>query len=420
MPQQLKTFLMSLKGRASFAGRSGVQKTVEKIINDVKRDGDSAVRKYSLKFDSVSIKSISIGRREIDASAKKAGKKFLKALQLSAKRIRVFHELQKEESWYFSEKNGILLGQLIRPVERVGVYVPGGTASYPSTVLMNVIPAQVAGVREIALTVPVSGTIDPHVAAAIKLLDIKEVYRIGGAQAIAAMAFGTKSIKKVDKIVGPGNIFVATAKKMVYGEVGIDMFAGPSEILIVADSSADPCFVAADLLSQAEHDELASVVLVTNSEKFARKVDQELTIQLKDLKRKNIAKKSIQKYGAMIITKNLTAAINIANLIAPEHLELMTREPARFLSKIRNAGAVFVGDYTPEPVGDYIAGPNHTLPTCGTARFSSPLGVYDFIKRTSLINLKKEGFLSLAKHIENFAEIEGLEAHRNSIRVRSG
>jgi histidinol dehydrogenase len=207
---------------------------------------------------------------------------------------------------------------------------------------------------------------------------------------------------------------------MVYGEVGIDMFAGPSEILIVADSSADPCFVAADLLSQAEHDELASVVLVTNSEKFARKVDQELTIQLKDLKRKNIAKKSIQKYGAMIITKNLTAAINIANLIAPEHLELMTREPARFLSKIRNAGAVFVGDYTPEPVGDYIAGPNHTLPTCGTARFSSPLGVYDFIKRTSLINLKKEGFLSLAKHIENFAEIEGLEAHRNSIRVRSG
>jgi histidinol dehydrogenase len=285
---------------------------------------------------------------------------------------------------------------------------------------MNVIPAQVAGVREIALTVPVSGTIDPHVAAAIKLLDIQEVYRIGGAQAIAAMAFGTKSIKKVDKIVGPGNIFVATAKKMVYGEVGIDMFAGPSEILIVADSSADPCFVAADLLSQAEHDELASVVLVTNSEKFARKVDQELTIQLKDLKRKNIAKKSIQKYGAMIITKNLAAAINIANLIAPEHLELMTREPARFLSKIRNAGAVFVGDYTPEPVGDYIAGPNHTLPTCGTARFSSPLGVYDFIKRTSLINLKKEGFLSLAKHIENFAEIEGLEAHRNSIRVRSG
>jgi histidinol dehydrogenase len=409
----------SLKERASLEGGGSVRKIVEKIVSDVKMDGDKAVRKYMKKFGPSPAKGLSIGRRELDSAAKKTGKKFLRALQLSAKRIRVFHELQKEESWYFSEKKGILLGQLIRPVERVGVYVPGGTASYPSTVLMNVIPAQVAGVREIALTVPVSGDIDPYVAAAIKLLGINEVYRVGGAQAIAAMAFGTKTIKKVDKIVGPGNIYVATAKKIVFGEVGIDMFAGPSEILIIADSYANPCFIAADLLSQAEHDELASAILVTNSETIANKVVQELNIQLKTLKRRTIAQKSLDTYGALIITKNLTAAVELANRIAPEHLEVMTREPARFLSRIKNAGAIFLGEWTPETVGDYSAGPNHTLPTCGTARFSSPLGVYDFIKRTSLINLKQEGFHFLAGHVENFADLEGLEAHGNSVRIRS-
>jgi histidinol dehydrogenase len=416
---ELQAFLRALRGRASLdSTRAGVQKVVEKIVSDVRKNGDSAVRKYTERFSKVRLKSLSVSMREIDSSAKKAEKDFLKALHLSAKRIRVFHELQKEESWYFTETKGILLGQIIRPIERVGVYVPGGTASYPSTVLMNVIPAQVAGVKEIAMCVPSSGTVDPQVAAAVKLLGMKEVYRIGGAQAIAAMAYGTKSVKKVDKIVGPGNIYVATAKKMVFGEVGIDMFAGPSEILIIADSTANPVFIAADLLSQAEHDEIASSILVTNSERLARNVVQELGLQLEDLRRKNIAQKSLNKYGAIIVTKSLDAAVDVANQVAPEHLEIMTATPARFLPKIKNAGAIFMGPWAPETMGDYAAGPNHTLPTCGTARFSSPLGVYDFIKRSSLINFKQEGFMSLANQVERFADIEGLEAHGNSVRVR--
>jgi histidinol dehydrogenase len=404
--KQLQRFMKSLHDRASFDGTQGsTRDVVEKIVRDVRKQGNGAVKRYS--------------KREIDASAKKAGKEFIKTLRLSARRIRAFHELQKEESWYFSEKKGILLGQLIRPVERVGVYVPGGTASYPSTVLMNVIPAQVAGVKEIALCVPASGTIDSQVAAAIQLLGIREVYRIGGAQAVAAMAYGTETIKKVDKIVGPGNIYVATAKKMVFGEVGIDMFAGPSEILIIADRSARPSFVAADLLSQAEHDELASSICVTNSEVLAREVVGEVGRQLSKLRRKGIAKRSLDRYGAVIITRSLTAAVDVANQVAPEHLEIMTRTPARFLPRIRNAGAVFMGEWSPETLGDYAAGPNHTLPTNGTARFSSPLGVYDFIKRTSLINFRKEGFLSLSGPVEHFADIEGLEAHGNSVRIRT-
>jgi histidinol dehydrogenase len=418
--QHLEKFLDVLDMRASQSeSRGDVRKIVEKIISDVRKNGDSAVRKYTEKFSSARLRSLSVSKREIETSAEKAGKDFLKVLNLSAKRIRVFHELQKEESWYFSENRGLLLGQLIRPVERVGVYVPGGKASYPSTVLMNVIPAQVADVREIALCVPSSGRIDPRVAAAIRLLGIKEVYRIGGAQAIAAMAYGTRTIRKVDKIVGPGNIYVSAAKKMVYGDVGIDMFAGPSEILIIADGSANPSFIAADMLSQAEHDEMASSVLITSSGSMAEKVNKELTLQLRGLERKNIARKSLERFGAIIITGGLDTAIGIANRIAPEHLEIMTREPARFLTKIRNAGAVFIGEWSPETIGDYTAGPNHTLPTCGTARFSSPLGVYDFVKRSSLISLKKEGFMSLARPAERFADIEGLQAHGNSIRVRS-
>lgn len=415
---QLKTFMRLLRGRASIYRKGSIQNMVEKIVNDVMRDGDKAVKKYTEKFDSIKLKRLSIDKREIEFSAKKAGKEFLKAMRLSARRIKAFHELQKEESWYFSE-NGIMLGHLIKPIERVGVYVPGGKASYPSTVLMNVIPAQVAGVKEILLCVPTSGgRIDSSVAAAIKLLGLKEVYRIGGAQAIAAMAYGTETVKKVDKIVGPGNIYVATAKKMVFGDVDIDMIAGPSEILIIADRTANPSFIAADLLSQAEHDEMALSILITNSESMAKRVSQELSLQLKNLKRKDIAKKSIDKYGAIIVTKNLNTAIDIANQIAPEHLEIMTKVPARFLPKIKNAGAIFLGEWTPETMGDYTAGPNHTLPTCGTARFSSPLGVYDFIKRSSLINFKKEGFMNLAKTAETFADTEGLEAHGNSIKIR--
>lgn len=418
---QIKTFMKSLGERTSLnTPKSSIQNVVEKIINDVKRGGDKAVKKYTEKFDSIKLKSLSIDKNEIDSSAKKAGKEFLKAMKLAAKRIRAFHELQKEESWYFSER-GMILGHIIRPIERVGVYVPGGKASYPSTVLMNVIPAQVAGVKEIALCVPTSGgKIDSPVAAAIKLLGLKEVHRIGGAQAIAAMAYGTETVKKVDKIVGPGNIYVATAKKMVFGDVDIDMIAGPSEILIIADNTANPSFVAADLLSQAEHDEMASSILITNSESLVKKVSQELSLQLKNLKRKDIAKKSIDKYGAIIITKSINTAIDIANQIAPEHLEIMTKVPAKLLPKIKNAGAIFLGEWTPETVGDYAAGPNHTLPTGGTARFSSPLGVYDFIKRSSLLNFKKQGFMNLAKTVKTFADTEGLEAHGNTVRVRSG
>jgi histidinol dehydrogenase len=415
----VQSFIDLLMKRASASiVEDGIQKTVRKIIADVKRHGDRAVKRYTEKFDSIKLKELSVSQKEIDASAGEAGKEFLKALRYAAQRIKKFHERQKEKSWGFSE-NGVTVGQIIRPLERVGVYVPGGKASYPSTVLMSVIPAQVAGVKEIAMCVPTpGGKINPYVASAIKLLKVKEVYRIGGAQAVAALAYGTETIKKVDKIAGPGNIFVAVAKRMVFGDVGIDMVAGPSEILIIADKTAEPSFIASDLLSQAEHDEMASSILITDSEGLAEKVKVELTKQLKNLKRKDIVKKSLRKYGSIIITKNLQNAADIANRIAPEHLEIMTQNPSRLLPKIKNAGAIFLGPWTPEPLGDYAAGPNHTLPTGGTARFSSPLGVYDFIKRTSLINATKEGFNRLAVAVETIADVEGLEAHGNTVRVR--
>lgn len=413
---QIDAFIKSMDSRTGT--KAGVENTVKKILNDVRKNGDKALRKYTEKFDSIRVENFLISKKEIESAANKADKKVVKALEFSARRINAFHERQREKSWSFSD-NGITLGQTIRPLERVGVYVPGGKASYPSSVLMNVIPAQVAGVKEIALCVPTpKGEINPYVMSAIKLLGVKEVYRIGGAQAIGAMACGTKTIKKVDKIVGPGNIYVATAKKLVFGVVDIDMTAGPSEILIIADGTANPSFIAADLLSQAEHDEMASSILVTTSESLAQKVSQELSYQLKGLKRKNIAKKSIDKYGAIIIVKNLQDAIVLANKISPEHLEIMTAQPAKLLPMIKNAGAIFLGQWSPEPLGDYSAGPNHTLPTGGTARFSSSLGVYDFIKRSSLLNFKKEGFMRLADVVETLSDIEGLEAHGNTIRVR--
>ncbi len=417
----VQSFIDLLKKRASCSiVEDNIQRTVRKIITDVKRQGDRAVKRYTEKFDSIKLKKLVISQNEINASAKEAGKEFLKALRYAAQRIKKFHERQKEKSWGFSE-NGITVGQIIRPLERVGVYVPGGKASYPSTVLMSVVPAQVAGVKEIAMCVPTpGGKINPYVASAIKLLKVKEVYRIGGAQAVAALAYGTETIRKVDKIAGPGNIFVAVAKRMVFGDVGIDMVAGPSEILIIADKTAEPSFIASDLLSQAEHDEMASSALITDSEDLAEKVKVELTKQLKNLKRKDIAKKSLRKYGSIIITGNLQNAADIANRIAPEHLEIMTQNPSRLLPGIKNAGAIFLGKWTPEPLGDYAAGPNHTLPTGGTARFSSPLGVYDFIKRTSLINASKIGFDRLAGTVTTLADIEGLEAHGNTVRVRRG
>lgn len=410
-------FLCSLKER-SLSPKGVIEERVRGILDDVRENGDKAVLKYTRAFDSFKIKGLRIDSKEISKHAGKADVRIINALKLSAKRIKVFHELQKDKSWSFS-KDGAQLGQLIKPIERVGVYVPGGKASYPSTVLMNIIPAQVAGVKEIALCVPTpKGEINPYVMAAVQLLGVKEVYRIGGAQAVGALAYGTKTIKKVDKIVGPGNIYVATAKRIVFGTVDIDMIAGPSEILIIADNAANSVFIAADLLSQAEHDECASAILVTPSKTLASTVKQELEIQLRNLTRKVIAKKSLDKHGAIIITKNIKEAVELSNSIAPEHLEVMIKRPRSIVPMIKNAGAIFLGKWTPEALGDYTAGPNHTLPTIGTARFSSPLGVYDFVKRSSLLSFSREGFYNLAETVKTMASIEGLEAHKHSIHVR--
>lgn len=414
--EEISAFLALLRKRASGVSPE-IEKAVKNILADVRKNRDSAVRKYTHRFDKHNL-PLRLKASDISKHAKMANKKVVKALELSAKRIWEFHEKQKEKSWSF-KKDGALIGQIIRPLERAGVYVPGGKASYPSTALMNVIPAQVAGVNEIALCVPTpSGEINPYVMAAVEILSIREVYRVGGAQAVAAMAYGTQTIKKVDKIVGPGNIYVAIAKKMVFGEVDIDMIAGPSEILIIADKTANPEFIAADMLSQAEHDELASSILITDSEILADNIIEELNTQLRVLKRKDIAKKSLKRFGAIIKTKSIKEAIDIANQIAPEHLEIITERPEKDAEMIKNAGAIFIGQWTPEPLGDYSAGPNHTLPTGGTARFSSPLGVYDFIKRSSLLQFDKNGFMLLSDIVESIADIEGLEAHANTIRIR--
>ncbi|MDH4231424.1 MAG: histidinol dehydrogenase [Nitrospirota bacterium] len=410
-------FLKNLQVRGT-AANSSVERSVSEILQDVKMNGDGAVLKYTKKYDDKKAGKITVTPAEIRKISDKARPEIVKALEGAAKRIRKFHAMQAESSWSFSEGDTVL-GQIIHPLKRVGVYVPGGKAAYPSTVLMNVIPAQVAGVKEIAVCVPVpGGEINPYVMAAIRMLGIKEVYKIGGAQAVAAMAFGTKTVKKVDKIVGPGNIYVATAKKMVFGVVDIDMIAGPSEILVIADSSADPAFIAADMLSQAEHDELASSVLITDSHSLAEKVSGEIALQLAVLKRRKIAGASLDNYGAIVIARNIRDAVSLSNQIAPEHLEVMTENPMDILPLIEHAGAVFLGPWTPEALGDYAAGPNHTLPTGGTARFFSPLGVYDFYKRSSMLSFGKKGFLRLSKIVETIADTEGLEAHGNTIRVR--
>lgn len=415
--KETEIFLKKLKMRGEGVSPETVE-SVRKILHEVKTKGDSAILKLTKKFDGFTPKSLRLMPDEIKRYARLADKDVLNALRLSIKRIRKFHERQKEASWSLRE-NGITLGQIIRPIERVGVYVPGGKASYPSTVLMNVIPAQAAGVSEIAVCIPTpQAKVNPCVMAAIDMLGIEEAYCVGGAQAIGAMAYGTKTIKKVDKIVGPGNIYVAAAKKMVFGEVDIDMIAGPSEILIIADSSASPQFTAADLLSQAEHDELASSILITDSKPLAEAVEKELKRQINTLKRKAIANASIRNYGAIIIVKDIKEAINISNQIAPEHLEIMVKNPKRLLPLIKNAGAIFLGSWSPEPMGDYAAGPNHTLPTGGTARFSSALGVYDFIKKISLIEFSKAGLRRLSKTVEVLADAEGLQAHGNAVRIR--
>ncbi|MBF0538020.1 MAG: histidinol dehydrogenase [Nitrospirae bacterium] len=414
---QFNDFHGVLKRRV-FGVSPDIQRTVTEILQAVQQNGDEAIRGFTQRFDGIDLDSFRLPQETIDEYAAHADERFLDALETSHRRIKDYHQRQVDSSWSFKDAHGEL-GQVIRPLRRVGLYIPGGKAAYPSTVLMNAIPAQVAGVGEIALCVPTPrGEINPYVMAAIKLTGITEVYRIGGAQAIAAMAYGTQSIKRVDKIVGPGNIYVALAKKLVFGTVDIDMIAGPSEILVVADDSANPVFIAADLLSQAEHDEMASSVLITTSEALARAVSEEIDRQLAQLSRKEIASASLSSFGAIIVVDSLKTAIDYVNRIAPEHLEIMIEEPEKALPLIQNAGAIFLGQWSAEVIGDYSAGPNHTLPTGGSARFFSPLGVYDFMKRSSLINLSKEGFSALAADTELLARIEGLHGHANSVKVR--
>ncbi len=396
--------------------------TVEKIVNDVKLNGDSALFKYTKAFDGVEIdgNNIEVSEEEIKEAYSLVDSELIEVMRRSAERIRVFHEKQKRTSWFEPEKNGEIMGQLVRPLSAAGVYVPGGKAAYPSSVLMNVVPAKVAGVEKIVMTTPPqkNGKVYPTTIVAAVEAGITNIYKAGGAQAVAALAFGTDSIPKVDKIVGPGNIFVALAKRCVFGYVGLDSVAGPSEILIIADETANPIYTAADLLSQAEHDELASAVLITTSYEFAIDVNKEIERQTELLERKEIIKKSLENYGAIVVADDIDSAVRLCNEIAPEHMEICTKEPFFVLPKIKNAGAVFIGNYTPEPLGDYMAGPNHVLPTSGTAKFFSPLSVDDFVKKSSILSFSKEAFEKLGYDVIKFAEAEGLTAHANSIRVR--
>ncbi|WP_407942260.1 histidinol dehydrogenase [Microaerobacter geothermalis] len=390
------------------------------ILNQVKKEGDQALFEYTRQFDGVSLSSLKIPSDLMERAAESVSPSFYEGLKEAANNIRQFHEQQKRLSWMDSRPTGTILGQLIQPLNRVGLYVPGGTAAYPSSVLMNAIPAQVAGVKEIVMVTPPSkeGAVSAGVLAACHLLGIKEVYSIGGAQAIAALAYGTETIQPVDKIVGPGNIYVALAKREVFGVVDIDMVAGPSEIVVVADEGANPRYVAADLLSQAEHDVMASAVCITTSPSLAEAVKQAIEEQLSNLPRKEIALQSLLNYGAICVVKDIEEALEVVNQLAPEHLELMVSSPFNLLGKVKNAGAIFLGSYSSEPVGDYFAGPNHVLPTNGTARFSSPLNVDDFVKKSSLIYYSKEDLLEHGEKIITMAEVEGLEAHANAIRIR--
>ncbi len=411
-----------LKRVSSSVETDEIRKTVLKIIQRVKTEGDQALYDLTERLDKVRLSSLRISDRQLDDPMLFEDKLLVESLLLAAENIRSFHQKQKRESWLSTEENGSILGQLIQPIERIGVYVPGGTAAYPSSVLMNVIPAQVAGVNEIVMVTPPNenGAANPYVLLAAKLLGINEIYTIGGAQGIAAMAYGTETIKKVDKIVGPGNIYVAIAKREVFGQVGIDMVAGPSEIVIVADEKAQPKYICADLLSQAEHDKLSSSILITDSPYLVERVQKELEQQLLALPRKEIAETAIKNHGGIILVDTLEEAICTANTLAPEHLELLVAEPFSWLSKIKNAGAIFMGEYSSEPVGDYFAGPNHVLPTSGTARFSSPLNVDDFMKKSSIIFYSKAALLENGERIITIAEREGLDAHARAIKARLG
>lgn len=400
---------------------SNVSSIVSDIIDNVRKNGDSALFEYNKKFDGAELNKLEVTESEKEEAFSSADPNFIEILKEAADNIRTFHEKQVRESFIINNKNGILIGQKIIPIEKVGLYVPGGTAAYPSTVLMDSIPAKIAGCSEIVMVTPPGkdGKINPGILAAAKIAGVDRIFKVGGAQAIAALAYGTESIPKTDKIVGPGNAFVAEAKKQVYGQVSIDMIAGPSEILIIADSTCNPKFVAADLLSQAEHDKNASAVLVTDSMKLAEMVSDEIESQISELPRYEIARSSIDVNGKIIVAENnIKLAIDIANEIAPEHLELCVDNPFDYLDSIKHAGSVFLGKNCPEALGDYFAGPNHTLPTSGTARFSSPLSVDDFIKKTQITYYTPEALAKAADKIAYFASKEGLEAHAKSATVR--
>lgn len=400
--------------------KSGVEDIVSDIIDNVKNNGDKALREYSLKFDRAVVENLEVTKEEIEEAYASEDKDFISTLEKARDNIHHFHSHQVRNNFIINDKDGVILGQKITPIEKVGLYVPGGTARYPSSVLMNAVPAKIAGVKEIVMVTPPdeSGKIPAPILAAAKVAGVDRIFKTGGAQAVAALAYGTETVTKVDKVVGPGNVFVATAKRMLYGIVDIDMIAGPSEILVLADGTCNPEFVAADLLSQAEHDKLASAVLITDSEELAYKVSEELERQIPKLPRCEIARTSIDTNGKIIIADNMKQAVEISNEIAPEHLEVCVENPFELLNLITNAGSIFLGKNVPESLGDYFAGPNHTLPTSGTARFSSPLSVDDFIKKSSFIYFSEEALNEVGEDVVRFAEKEGLQAHGRAVSKR--
>lgn len=409
----------NLKKRAGEADQKIVD-IVSTIIRNVKENGDDAVREYTVRFDGSVPKKTVITKDELQAYLDMVDDDFKSAIIKARDNIYDFHLRQAQQSWMTTKENGVIMGQRVRGLHRVGIYVPGGTAAYPSSVLMNAVPAKIAGVKEIIMVTPPGkdGNPNPNIMAAAAVAGVDKVFMVGGAQAVAALAYGTENIPKVDKIVGPGNIFVATAKKLLYGIVDIDMVAGPSEILIVADKTADPSFLAADLMSQAEHDKLASAILLTTSGDLARATLHEIDKQIKTLERQNIIEESLENYGEIIVCESLEQAIKFANELAPEHLELCVSEPLKYIGKVDNAGSVFLGNFSPEPLGDYFAGPNHVLPTSGTARFFSPLGVDSFVKKSSFIYYTPQELRNAKDDIITLAQSEGLTAHANSISVR--
>lgn len=403
-------------------GEAGVDAAVDAILKRVRRDGDAALREYTRRFDGVELTELQVSQEELEAARDGLDPDFRRTLELAAENIRTFHERQVQRDFVIAEQPGVVMGQRYTPIERVGICVPRSPEAFPSTILMNVIPARIAGVREVVLVTPPGpdGTVSPEALAAAAIAGADRIFKVGGAQAVAALAYGTESIPQVDKIVGPGGIFVATAKRKVFGQVAIDMIAGPSEILVLADGLCDPAWVAADLLSQAEHDVLASPVLVTDSRPLAEQVQLELERQLETLPRREIARRSVEDHGRIIVTGSLEQAAEAANLIVPEHLELCVEDPFALLPLVKNAGSIFLGRCTPEALGDYFAGPNHTLPTSGTARFSSPLGVDDFVKKSNFLYYTQEALTSVAAHVAEFARREGLEAHARAAEIRCG